>query len=424
MHILMHINALNKVKKAYEMDHFDIVLTLAQIALDSDGARAKHQLERLRNELGEQDKEQAAKISRLLTRNGRRHPMAPAGLDEMRATAEAARLQLPGETLSASTPIPSDRETGAPLLSVAFPESIAGDPPIFSADLTAAVEDLLSEWRSAVELDRIGTRPLTRCLIYGAPGVGKTRLAHYVAKRLELPCVEARLDGLVSSFLGTTARNIGMLFDFANRYRCILLLDEFDAIAKARDDAQEVGEIKRVVNTLLQSLDRRGARGFTIAATNHEHLLDAAVWRRFDARIQIPLPNAFVRRDLLDYYVRPLRLQDAERKFLVWATEGMSGADIEGLIAAGKRYIVLHGSGSQDGRPTRDAITRGRTIREALTRQATLNSRLFKPETQTLLTGEPSALVSALLKVDFTQKEVGDLLGLSQSAVSRRNRTR
>ena len=120
-------------------------------------------------------------------------------------------------------------------------------------------------------------------------------LARYIADQLGLPCVEARLDGLMSSFLGTTARNIGALFDFANRYRCVLFLDEFDAVAKARDDAQEVGEIKRVVDTLLQSLDSRNGTGITLAATNHEHLLDSAVWRRFDSRIEIKAPDAEAR---------------------------------------------------------------------------------------------------------------------------------
>lgn len=402
-----------------------MVLALARMALDGGGARAAQQLERLRDNLAkgsDDEKDQAAKLTRLISRESKRASMSPMAFDEMRATAEAARKHLPGETLSRSTPLPHDKETSAPLANVLFPENMAIDAPVLGASLTAAIEDLLREWERADELSRIGASPNTRCLIYGPPGVGKTKLAHYLAKRLSLPCVEARLDGLVSSFLGTTARNIGALFDFANRYRCVLFLDEFDAIAKARDDAQEVGEIKRVVNTLLQSIDRRNGRGFTLAATNHEHMLDTAVWRRFDARISIPLPDEETRGRLLDKFVKPLSLQPAERKFLLWATASMSGADVEALVAAGKRFMVMNGA--SDEKHSRDPTTRSRKLLEALQRQALLNARLFSPDRQIALLGSADDMSAILLNSGFTQKEAGDLLGKSQSAISRTQKSR
>jgi hypothetical protein len=406
------------------MEHFDIVLTLARIALDAEESRAKQQIERLKDVLAKTNSDQAEKIGRLLSRAGRRQTMAPLAMEEMRMTAEAARRQLPGETLSPSTPLPTDRETGTPLARVLFPSSSTVQAPVLNASLAAAITDLLAEWQRGEDLARIGAKPHMRCLIYGPPGVGKTKLARYLAQQLGLPCLEVRLDGLVSSFLGTTARNIGALFDYANRYRCVLFLDEFDAVAKARDDAQEIGEIKRVVNTLLQSIDGRNGLGITLAATNHEHLLDTAVWRRFDARIELQKPEPAAREQLLKDFLKPMRLKSGELQFLIWATDGMSGADIEMLVDSGKRFFVLHGPSEKTDEDKADPSKTGRPsiVLEGLRRQAALNARLFSADRAALLTGQVDALDEALEQVGLTQTDRGTVLGLSQSAVSRRKK--
>jgi hypothetical protein len=139
------------------MEHFDIVLTLARIALDSQETRARQQIERLYESLVKSDPDQAGKIGRLLNRAGRRQSMAPLAIEEMKTMAEAAKRQLPGENLSPSTPLPTDRETGTPLARITGTNS--EDAPILNASLTAALSDQLAEWRRGDELARIGARP-------------------------------------------------------------------------------------------------------------------------------------------------------------------------------------------------------------------------------------------------------------------------
>lgn len=397
------------------MDNFDIVLALARTASGGDAERSRHHIQRLRDVLTKGHPDQAEKLDRLLNRDIQRQAVAPIALEQMRANGAATPV-LPGEKLSRTTPLPHDRETATPLARIVFPEDNAGVAPVLTSILADALDDLIGEWARTEELAALGVQPNLRCLLYGKPGVGKTMVARYIGAKLGLPIVEARFDGLVSSFLGTTARNIGALFDFADRYRCILFLDEFDAIAKARDDSQEVGEIKRVVNALLQCLDARGRRGFTLAATNHEHLLDPAVWRRFDGRIEILPPDAPARYQLLKRFLSPLTQGDAEMKMLVWMTEGMSGADLETLISGGKRFLVMQEAGGVNG-------SRRRGLLAALRRQATLSGQFFSTERRRLLLGSNDDLAAELVNdAGLTQREAGLLVGMSQSTISRRRR--
>lgn len=165
-------------------------------------------------------------------------------------------------------------------------------------------------------------------LLYGPPGTGKTQTARYISWKLNLPLITARMDALVSSFLGSTSKNIRTLFDFVDNLPCILFLDEFDAIAKLRDDTNELGELKRVVNSLLQNIDSLEGKIPVIAATNHEHLLDSAVWRRFDYKVKIPLPGEIERYSLFKHFLSPIITEENLVELLSVLTDGFSGSDI------------------------------------------------------------------------------------------------
>ena len=134
---------------------------------------------------------------------------------------------------------------------------------------------------------------------------------------------------MISSFLGSTSKNIRALFDFAGKTPCVLFLDEFDAIAKLRGDTQELGELKRVVNSFIQNLDTLGRQSIILAATNHESLLDAAIWRRFSYRLELRLPDEALRKQMWAAFIFPLKFSARELATLVDLSDGFSGSDIQ-----------------------------------------------------------------------------------------------
>lgn len=137
-----------------------------------------------------------------------------------------------------------------------------------------------------------GMQPRHRILLSGPPGNGKTSLAEGVAEALALPLLTVRYDALVGAYLGETNARLAKLFEYARSTPCVLFFDEFDAVGKERGDVHETGEIKRVVSFLLMQIDQLPSYVVAIAATNHAELLDRAVWRRFQLRIDMPRPDA------------------------------------------------------------------------------------------------------------------------------------
>jgi SpoVK/Ycf46/Vps4 family AAA+-type ATPase len=170
------------------------------------------------------------------------------------------------------------------------PSRVAADV-ILSRENVSIFKGLLEEFRRSEDILRKGLPVRSRLLFCGPPGTGKTLSAEVFAAELKLPLFVVKLDRLISSYLGETAGNVRKVFEFARTQPCVLFLDEFDAVARARDDTSEHSELRRVVNSLLLFIERIKPNGFMIAATNLESVLDEAVYRRFDEVVWFDLPT-------------------------------------------------------------------------------------------------------------------------------------
>lgn len=387
------------------MQHFPVIQSLCRLGLKAQDPAFRQQVERLHERLVKAgDVKDAETLARLLKAATTATAMQPTKV-------ELSRFHITGEPLTPQVHPPVDRETAQPLCRMVINPADHTRQPVLSERSNAAVADLIAEWNTFERLNELGVPPGRSLLLFGPPGTGKTLTAFHIAAALGLPLVDARIDGLISSFLGTTARNIANLFAFANRYRCVLLLDEFDSIAKLRDDPQEVGEIKRVVNSLLQSLDARADIGITIAITNHHKLLDTAVWRRFDTQIQLGLPNAKARADMLAQFLKPLMVSQSFVQLMTYVTDGVSGADLKRYANAIKRQIALRGD---DASPTRQF----KALCDVLAREPSM--RVHQRALQ-LVDNIEAFVASAMHDPEFPvkQKSLASLIAVNQATVSR-----
>jgi SpoVK/Ycf46/Vps4 family AAA+-type ATPase len=165
------------------------------------------------------------------------------------------------------------------------------DSLILPALVLEQINNLVEEQHRADLLHAHNLTARNRILLAGPPGNGKTSLAEATATELMIPLISVRYEALIGSFLGETASRLKQVIDYAKTQRCVLFLDEFETLGKERGDTHETGEIKRVVSSLLLQLDDLPDYVVVIAASNHPELLDKAVWRRFQVRIELPLPT-------------------------------------------------------------------------------------------------------------------------------------
>jgi SpoVK/Ycf46/Vps4 family AAA+-type ATPase len=241
---------------------------------------------------------------------------------------------------------PVDQETRLDIATVYFPDKIDIDV-LLPDSINNSIQDFVKLAKAKKQIQQAGLDVNLSLLLYGPPGCGKTTIAKYIAKELELPLVIARFDSLISSLLGNTGKNIRKLFEYAKGKPCILFLDEFDAIAKARDDQHEMGELKRVINSLLQNIDEFVEHSFLIAATNHENLLDKAIWRRFEKVVKIDKPNQEEIKSLILFLLNKtgMNIFDGDKKLDTLSIHfvGLSHSEIKKVINSSYYNSIIKG---------------------------------------------------------------------------------
>ena len=238
-------------------------------------------------------------------------------------------------------PLPVDVDTRLRLMRVENDPTLNHEP-IFAPNLADSLNQLVKERQNPDALMRVGLEPARTALFVGPPGVGKTMAAHWFARQLDKPLVILDLAAVMSSYLGRTGSNVRHVLEYAKYADCVLLLDELDAIAKRRDDRDEIGELKRLVTVLVQQIDDWPSSAVLLAATNHPNLLDPAIWRRFELHMNFPLPDEAAIAQFIETILTPcfpLAKQWGSVLGIVFA--GRSFSDIERDLSAARRNAAL-----------------------------------------------------------------------------------
>lgn len=262
-------------------------------------------------------------------------------------------------------PIPRDNEKGFKLLDVKK-FFLDWDDVILAKNTKEELKQIVKELKNEDVLATYGLKPKQKILFYGPPGTGKTLTAKVMNSIIGYPLVYVKFEAVISSYLGETASNLRKIFDFIEKGKWVVLFDEFDIIGKQRDDPAEHGEIKRVVNNFMLMLENYEGDSVIIASTNHPHLLDIGVWRRFDEIVYFALPDKERRKKIFEKYLRVLK-KDKNFNIINFLeeTEGFSGADIEQACIDALKMAILSGKDFISFGDVKEAVSRQGKKREA-----------------------------------------------------------
>lgn len=245
---------------------------------------------------------------------------------ELKQLIDEVRKRQP-TSLSKLVPVTQPRGELAGLLSAGYPSTRLADM-VLEPYVRERLDRVVTEQRQQDQLRAHGFTPLRRLLLIGPPGTGKTMTAGALAGELNLPLFMIRLDGLITKFLGETAAKLRLVFDALHETRGVYLFDEVDALAGERARSNDVGEIRRVLNSFLQFLEQDQSESLLVAGTNHPQLLDRAMFRRFDGVIEYPLPSPEIVRQIVRNRLAAVKLARITWSQVAVAAEGLSHAEI------------------------------------------------------------------------------------------------
>jgi len=278
--------------------------------------------------------------------------------------------------------------------------------PIMSPWFSREISRFFNEWEFKEKLWKQNLYPRNTIILHGPPGCGKTMVAKYIAKKLGVALYTVQFDALISSYLGETGTNIRKIFDFAASNKCILFIDEIDAVAKLRDDKSELGELKRVVITLLQNIDSFPKNSLLIAATNHAHMLDSAIWRRFEVAWEMTPPKDESRMEFLKKEMGQYLEDKSYKASILKFTKGMSGAELVKVIDDARKIVLLN---------SKFEIIEAfmLSILEYIRR----NERAGDRSKKSFITAEIIKFLRSNFKKKYTYDELENLTGISHSTL-------